>query len=322
MTETTLRRVLAVVALVAAGYGMVVLTGGSDDGEGPGGPVVDAMRRAAGGLDSVRIEGGGDTVALRRADGGWRVDGHPADTARIGSLERALDAEGASVELASRNPEYHRRLGVDSASARRVVLAPGEGDPVRLLVGDDGPVGSSAYVRTPGSPSVYLVRGELGRLVRDGRNEWRDRTLTAVDTGRAGTIRVRRGDTAYALRRAGDRWRLDGGPADSARVGRLLSDLAGLEADGLAPDTAGVEPPDRSVTVLGSGASDTLARVLLRRADGDDRARFRARVRGRPGVLELSAARADRLAPARSELEPGGAAGGPRGGAGADGGGG
>lgn len=302
MTETTLRRVLAAVALLAAGYGAVVLIGGSDGGDGPGGPVVEAMARAAGGLDSVRIEGGGDTVGLRRRDGGWRVDGHPADTARIGSLERALDAGGASVELASRNPENHERMGVDSASARRVVLSPSGGEPARLLVGDEGPGGSGAYVRTPGSPSVYLVPGDLGRLVRQDRQRWRDRTVTAVDTGRARTVRVRRGDAVYVLRRGDGGWRLDGGLADSARVDRLLSDLAGLEADGFAPDTAAVEPADRAVTVLGSAGSDTLARVLMRRSGGDGGRRFRVRVRGRPGVLELSGARADRLAPPRTEL--------------------
>lgn len=316
MTETTLRRVLAVVAVLAAGYGAVVLFGGSDDGDGPGGPVVEAMSRAAGGLDSVRIEGGGDTVALRRREGGWRVDGHPADTARVRSLREALDAGGSSVELASRNPENHAGMGVDSASARSVVLAPGEGRPVRLLVGDEGPAGSGAYVRAPGSPSVYLVGGDLGRLVREGREEWRDRTVTAVDTARARTVRVRRGDAAYALRRADGAWRLDGGPADSARVARLLSDLAGLEADGFAPDTAAVEPADRTVTVLGSAGSDTLAHVLLRSTDGDGTSRFRVRVRGRPGVLELSGPRADRLAPPRAELAADG-----EGGAGADGGG-
>lgn len=311
MTETTLRRVLAAVAVLAVGYGAVVLIGGSDEGDGPGGPVVEAMARAAGALDSVRIEGGGDTVALRRVDGGWRVDGHPADTARVGSLERALGAEASSVELASRNPENHAGMGVDSASARRVVLSPAGGEPVRLLVGDEGPGGSGVYVRTPESASVYLVPGDLGRLARQDRQRWRDRTVTAVDTGRARTIRVRRGDTAYALRRGDGAWRLDGGPADSARVDRLLSDLAGLEADGFAPDTATVEPADRSVTVLGSGASDTLTRVLMRRTGGDDRSRYHARVRGRPGVLELSAARADRLAPPRADLAPDGGAGGP-----------
>lgn len=309
MTETALRRVLAVVALLAAVYGVTVLVGGSDDTGGPAGPLADAMRRAAAELDAVRIEVGDETVALRRQEDGWRVDGHPADTARVRSLEEALGTEGSSVELASWNPENHSRMGVDSTAARRLVLVPAEGEPVRLLVGDRGPVGSSVYVRTPGSPSVYLVRGDLGRLVRQDPERWRDHTVTAVDTGRAGTVRVRRGDTAYVLRRADGAWRLDGGPADSARVARLLSDLSGLEADGFAPDTAAVDPPDRSVTVLTSGGSDTLARVLMRRTDGDGGSDFRVRARGRPGVLELGSARADRLAPPRAELTPGEGAG-------------
>lgn len=315
MSRTTLRWILAAVALLGAGYGAAVLAGGAEDSGPVGGPVAEAMRRAAGGpLDSIRIESGGDTVVLRRRRGGWRVGGHRADTAEVAALTGALGRSGGSLEVASRNPENHRRMGVDSAGAGRLVLAPREGDPVELLLGDDGPFRSSMYVRAPGTSAVYLVRGELARQVRQDPGRWRDRTVVAVDTSRVRTIRVRRGGTTYRLRRSDAGWRLGGAPADSARVRRLLGDLAGLEAGEVAPDTAAVEPVDREVTVLGRSAGDTLARIRMRRAGPESTPRYLVRARGREAVFELDAPRADRLAPAGGELRPGGDDGGPSGG--------
>lgn len=305
MTSRTLRRILVAVAVVGAGYGAAVLLGGSGSPEGATGPVAEALRRApASGLDSVLVAGGGDSVVLRRRDGAWRVNGYPADTARVAALRRTLGGD-ADVELASRNPENHPAMGVDSAGARRLVLAGGDAEPVRLLVGDRGPYSSSVYVRVPGTDPVYLVGGELGRLVRRDRDGWRDRTVVAVDTARVAAVRVRRGDTTYGLRRSGGGWTLDGDSVPPAGARRLLDDLAGLEAGGFGPDTAAVEPADRSVVVT-SGGADTLAALRMRRTGPEGAPRYLVAARGRPGVFELAAARADRLAPAPAELRSGG----------------
>lgn len=305
MTRTTLRRILVVVALLGVGYGAVVLSTGPEDSGETEGPVAEILRRAAGSeLDSVRIEGEDRTVVLRNRGDAWRVDGHRADSARVAELRAALEG-GASVGLASRNAENHARMGVDSAGATRLLLASSGAGTLRLLVGDDGPLPSSVYARAPGTTPVYLVPGGLGRLVGRDAEGWRDRTVAAVDTGRAGVIRVRRGDTTYRLRRSDSGWRLDGGAVDSARVERVLADLSGLEARGFAPDTASVEAGDRTVTVLGSADGDTLADLRMRRTGPRGAPRFLVRARGRGGILELTPAQADRLAPPVAELRPG-----------------
>lgn len=302
MTARALRRVLLVVALLAAGYGVVVLVGNGGGTERTAGPVAEALRRAAEGrLDSVRLEGE-ETIVLRRRGDEWRVDGHRADTAMIGDLREAL-GRGSALELAARNPENHARMGVDSGGARSVVLGLADADPVRLLAGDRGPYRSSVYLRAPGSSSVYLARGQLGRLLGERRESWRDETIVALDTARAERIRVRRGDTTYALDRAGGGWRLGERSADSARVSRLLGELAGLAADGFAPDTAVVRPAERALTVLGPAAGgDTLVHLRLRRRSDEGPTRYLVAARGREAVFELRGPKAEGLTPSESEF--------------------
>ena len=306
MSEANLRRVLGLVAILAVGYGGVLLLGDGGGAGEPVGPVPDALRRAAGsGLDSARIVGGGDTVLLRRGVDGWRVNGHRAEATEVGSLRRALEPD-APPELASRNPENHPSMGVDSAGARRLVLWTGEAGAVELLVGDRGPYASSAYARVPGTAPVHLVRGELGSLARQGPEAWRDRTVVAVDTARAGAVVVERPDTTYRLERTSGAWRIGSAPADPGGIRDLLGLLAGLEATGFAPDTAGEASPDRRVLVLGREATDTLASLRLFRTGPEDRPRDRVVAEGREAVFELPGSRADRLAPPPGDLRGGG----------------
>lgn len=308
MSEATLRRVLGLVAILAVGYGGVLLLGDGGGAGEPDGPVPDALRRAGGSeLDSARIVGGGDTVVLRRGTDGWRVNGHRAEAAEVGSLRQALEPD-APPELASRNPENHPSMGVDAAGARRLVLWTAESGAVQLLVGDRGPYASSAHARVPGTDPVHVVRGELGSLARQGPEAWRDRTVVALDTARAGTLVVRRPDTTYRVERTSGGWRIGDGPADAGGVRDLLGLLAGLEATGFAPDTAGEASPDRRVLVLGREAPDTLASLRLFRTGPEDRPRYRVAAEGREAVFELPGSRADRLAPPPGDLRDAGEA--------------
>lgn len=307
MTRRTTKIIVAGVALLVAAYGATLLAGGSDGGDG-GGPVVRALAPAAGEeLDSVRIERPGRTTVLRNGDAGWRVDGWPADSGEIADLRAALSG-GASPELASTNAANHARMGVDSASARRLVLMPREGEPVRLLVGDEGPYAPSAYVRLPGSAEVYLLGGELPRLVRQGGRAWRDRTMVRVDTGRVDALRLRRSGEAWELRRRDGGWRVDGRPADTARVRELLSRLDGLSATDFAADTVRLGTVARSLVAL-SSAGDTLAALRMEQIGTEAVPRFRVRARGLDHLYEITGTVADRVVPAREELMAGGGVG-------------
>lgn len=301
MTERTLKNIIGGLIGLALLYGIVALTAGGGDDAAAHARLADTLRGLDGeAVDLVRIERAAGTVTLRRADGGWTVDGRPADSAAVARLWTAL-ADAADAEIASTNPDNHGRLGIDDASATAVAFIAGADTLARLLVGDAGPYSPSAYVRPAGGDTVSLARGELRTLVRRGADEWRDRTIVRVDTAAVRGIRVQREDGAYTLERGDTAWTVDGRAADERAVRGMLGRLAGLDASGFAPEGTAVEP-GRTVTALGAGG-DTLAHLRLDPPDDDERgASFRVSVPGRDAVFELPRWQADRLAPEPTQL--------------------
>lgn len=308
MKESALKTILAVVAALALAYGAVALLGGGEGGDGD-----TALARALAGvrpdaLETVTVEAPAETVRLRRTDGGWRVDGHEADSTAVARLLDALGSPDVG-ELASRNPANHGKLGVAADSTRRVTLAESGGDSTRVLVGGSAPYSGSGYMRLPGSDRVYVVRGRLQQALSRPTEDWRNKTVARIDTARLARIVVARPEGGYELRRADGAWTVDGEPAEERGVRGLLAQLTRLQAMGFAPDTFRVGRPERSVTAL-DAAGDTLARILL--ADPVEGGSTYPVTTAAAGgtVWEISAFRADRVAPAKEEMLPSDEAGG------------
>src|SRR5690606_29368631 len=153
------------------------------------------------------------------------------------------------------NPDNHARLGVAADSTWRIELrGAGGAEPILLLIGRNGPNHPSVYARLPDADEVFVVSGDLGHAARRRVREWRDRVVVRADTASAQRIVVARDDEAYTLVRGDSaRWTADGTPADSAAVADLLRELARLETQAFAPDTAVLgDDVARSVLALGA----------------------------------------------------------------------
>lgn len=298
MSRKTLQILVGVVGALLVVYVMTVAVGPRTRSSAG----ADALAGALESIDqksiaSVRFYDQDDTVELRRGDGGWLVNGYPADSAQVARLWQTLE-EARAGQLVARNPANHGRLGVAEESARVAEFDRGSGEPVRLLLGREGPSYPSVYVRLAGRAEVYLLHADLAPAARRSLSQWRDRTIARVDTARVNRIEVEREGGRYVLARENGRWTLDGSAADSLAVSNLLRELALLVATDFAPDTARLPQKVRTVTALGA-AGDTLARLTF----GEGGARgWWVRVAGREALYEIPAWRADRLAPERAEF--------------------
>lgn len=251
--------------------------------------------------DSVIIERATDTLALvKQGDGGWTVNGNRVQANLIPQFFDAL-ADAPPGQLISQNPRTHARLEIDDASARSFTVY-GQGAPVRLLVGKRGSNYQDVYFRLMGEDEVYAVRTSLATYVDRQLNEWRDRNISAIPKDSVGSVAIRRGGARYVLERGDSAWAFsDGMPADSAEVGRFLTQFEALVATGFPTpaeaDSIAFDAPERRTVLLGL-AGDTLLDMAFDSVAG----KHWARHAGDTTVYWFSSFLVDRLAPADSTL--------------------
>lgn len=301
MSEKALRVILVGVVVVVAAWAASALLG-RRGGRGPAASSALQARLGGlheGGVTSVRVLNGKDTVELTRSGGRWLVDGWPTDSDAVASFWTAVDSARVT-ELASRNPAHQADLGVKGAGTIEVAFRRSTGDSVRVLLGRAGPYYPSAYARLPGSDEVWILSGGLRRQASRPVEEWRDRTVVRVDTGAVRTIIVARGDTTMTLARTDSAWTANGHPASPKTVRGLLDGLAELQAGGFAPDTLRPGAPTRSVVALGAG-SDTLVALSFSAREPSG---FWAILRGDSVVYRVPSYRVDAITPAHGLPRP------------------
>lgn len=269
---------------------------------------------------SVRITGTADSLQLVRGEAGWRVNGRPADSARVESFLDAL-LEARLGDLAAREPEAHARLGVaeEGEEGRRVTIRTEGGEEAAFHVGRRAS-GGGRFVRRADEPEVYVLPGPLADLLTRSPETLRERRIVALDTAAVREITVRRGGEELTLARADGGWRLGDAPADTARVRELLSGLSDLQASGFPPDSvaaaADFAAPDAILNVFVDDPGDpVIGRDLgasIRFVAGTELVRgteeaepWLVRRADEEHVFEIPAATARRLLPGRRELRPG-----------------
>src|SRR5439155_446776 len=96
-------------------------------------------------------------------------------------------------------------------------------------------------------------RGRLASLADRAVDDWRDKRIAAIEPDSVALIAVERGKDRYTLQRAGKTWKLQGAPADSGAVARLLEKYRTVTAAGFASpaqaDSARALRPARRLSV-------------------------------------------------------------------------
>jgi len=171
MSEKTLKTIAAAVAVLIVLYVAATLLSGMPRSV-DGGPLAAALQRAGADAREIRIVSDGDTIELRRGDAGWSVGDHPADSALVNGLLRAL-RDARIGHLAASSAANHARLGVSDSAARILEVSTGSGAPIRFLVGNAGPSYDAVYLRLAGEDEVFLVHGNIRRHTLRRAEDWR-----------------------------------------------------------------------------------------------------------------------------------------------------
>ena len=300
MSPALLRRIAGALVVALVLWALVSLWRRSDRDE-PGEfhlPTVDTST-----VTEVALRRTSDTIVAVRSGGAWSVNGYPASAEYLAGFLSALGDTGIRTELVAQSTASHARLGVDSATGRRVTVLAGGSAVIDFLAGNRGPDFEGVYLRQPTDSAVYLLRGHFTDLLLDGLESWRDKTILAIPHDSIGGVAVVVGGARWQLAGRGGAWKVGGQPADSVKVRRYLGQFEGLRASGF-PDPGAAPPsfapPARSVTVL---AGDGRVVAGLEFADAGAGA-FWVRVAGRDVVYRLPSATVDLLAPAHADLAP------------------
>ena len=154
-----------------------------------------------------KIEGAsaGERFTLTRGSGGWIVpgkSGYPANADKVHKL--LVGAAGLKrVEPKTKKEALYSKLGLEdlsSESSRAVSFtfeAAGDSMLASLIVGNSAPAkgdpdASAIYVRLPGDPQSWLVKG---KLPKDGALlDWLDRKVLDLERARSREVRVRHED--------------------------------------------------------------------------------------------------------------------------------
>lgn len=255
MNDRTIKRLAIALAIAVVAWGVLALTrrAREDRIERLALPRVDTAA-----VDSIVVAGRTDTVVLARGGGGWTVNGHRADTARVRELLAAVVDSGTTSELIAQTSGSHVRMGVDADSGRRVRVVDGANTLLDLTAGKRTDDWRGVYVRRSADSAVYALRGNnLAESFTRALDDWRDRRIASVVPESVAVVELQRGARSVTLRRGeGGRWALGAGDADSAAVARLLDAYRDLTASGFATpaqeDSVTLAPARFSVRLTGA----------------------------------------------------------------------
>lgn len=303
MSERQLKQLVGALAIAAAVWAVSLLFSSRSGGI----VATGAIARVFDGVDAssvrrVQIVTAGTSVDLARSGDSWTANGFPADPAAVTRLLEVLpDLEIG--DLTATNPSNHARMGVASGSATAVTFTLAEGERA-ILVGKGGQRFGTAYVRLPDSDEVYLMDGDLLGQTARSLDQWRDRTMIALDTAAVARVEVVRRGERYTLMRGDSTWTLEGGPeAQASAVSGVLAELSSLVATGFLAEGDSIAGLDLEATTRAFSENGDLLGVITVGAGEGDRW---ARTTTDEYVYRVSSFRAGRIAPAREDVEPSG----------------
>jgi hypothetical protein len=252
-------------------------------------------------VDTVTISRAKDTTILARRDTNtWAVNGHPASPNAVGDLLTALTDSAPASELVAERKGSHAGLGVDDNAGSKVRIT-GKGKTLaNLVLGKRSQDFSGGYLRRADQESTYVVRGQLIDVLNRSPDDWREHRIARIATDSVARIEITRGRKSYALLRNEKSWKLATGvPADSAKMGDLLTAYSSVDATGFASpaQAAHFGQPDRRVRLLRKDGTPLLTLLFDSTAAG-----FWVRPDTSKTIYRIESWTADRLAPADTTL--------------------
>ncbi len=160
-------------------------------------------------IDSVDIESGKERIRLRREGESWRItdpidataDGEVvADlltTMKLMTVKKVVDEKGE-------NRSYY---GLDEPQGR-IKLNMGKDSAIELRIGKRSPVGYSVYVMRGDEGRIVLVEAGIEQYIRKRPQDWREKRLLLLKEKDIESIKIKGPQGRVLVERKGDEWEL------------------------------------------------------------------------------------------------------------------
>jgi hypothetical protein len=248
-------------------------------------------------LEKIEIQRAGETYALGKIDGTWKllVPGQPeADRAKVNNLTDDLSRLEAADFVTDARPE---ETGLDQPTLTVTLTFSKESNqPARkLLVGKQRPGKPEYYARLEGLDEVFLLRQQLHDDLDQKAVAYRPRELWSIPPDGIASLRIQKeGKEEYRLDRDGGKWKITGpfeAEAGLQPAGQMAASLHNLRCQRFETNSAkdpaayGLDKPYLRLTVVEKPDKE---RTLLigKPVDAESKARF-ARLGDGEGVFVL-----------------------------------
>ena len=250
MKRSTL--ILAVILAVLAAVAFLVMQqpGETSTTGRTGGMLVDYDSMA---VDKLEIMTSGSTTTLEKQAGTWMLAAPLRYKADVSAVTAAV-GQGRRMELTSlvsTNPEKQKLFLVDSTGTLVKVFEKGV-ERTAFRVGKPSSSFTETYVRREGTNEVHLADGILTSTFVRQPNDWRDKTIFALDEGQIASVKFRYGDTTFTLALADSLWRIGGDSVAQPAVKSFVTSLSRFQTDEFIDSTVSA-PPKLTAIVEVSG---------------------------------------------------------------------
>jgi Domain of unknown function (DUF4340) len=214
----------------------------------------------------------GEALTVVKDGQGWKLTAPlaaPADASAVDGLVSGLDSLEID-EVVAESPGKLADFGLESPQRTIGLLLQGATEPLKLLLGNKTPDGSSIYAKLPAKPRVFVLASYLATPFDKKPFDLRDRDLLHAKRGAIRSIEIAGPEGSYVLvRGAKEDWAFTRPVATRAgrwSVDSLLGLVEGLRMDSVAAEDAkdlkpfGLVSPSRSMTIaLADGSKKTLS---------------------------------------------------------------
>jgi hypothetical protein len=218
--------------------------------------------------DKVTLERGDRKITFVKADGGWKIDGVPAE---VESQElddfvtRLTKLQAAELVADKPKADELKKFGLDKPEAKWTVSANGA-DVLVLLIGKKDATAQRVFAKTEKGEVVGVLPPDVSsRALAEYR---RRKAWDGVDANQTESVEIKRGKASFTLAKRGPLW-IDpakpGDVVDPRAATELVAALAALKAERFAADKDadeklfGLADPEFVITVT---SRDGMKKVL------------------------------------------------------------
>lgn len=216
-------------------------------------------------VQRFRIHNGDAVVEFRREGSGWRVGPDPKDRADSALVGQILDAAAAVTAFdfvdGSEVPRKEDLRAFELHSDKRRIEFD-QGADAGLVFGTSAVSEDRVYARRTDGRDVFVIDDTLFRLAFRNAEDFRDRTVMALDTDQIDRVILRRSGGVMEIVRTPRGWEFTQplrARADDAKVEAYLADVLSLQILAfLGDDTGdiaryGLVEGDREIAILAEG---------------------------------------------------------------------